>query len=133
MFYKHHSSSIADEDGKCGSILTEPEDQITSVDRDGDGLYDPHLSCRTIIAAPKNFKIEIIFIDFNLTGYSICFQDFVLVSFVVLCSLVHVCEVCLLCTWLFLVIHIPLINKLGVYRDMHYFCSKHRFKIYLIY
>ena len=102
--------SIPDEDGKCGGILTEPEDQITSVDRDGDGLYDPHLSCRTIIAAPKNFKIEIIFIAFNLTGYSICFQDFVLVSFVVLCSLV--CEVCLLCTWVFPVIHIPLINKL---------------------
>ena len=88
FFHNEAHFSIADEDGQCGGILTEPEGQIISVDRDGNGLYDTHLSCRTIIAAPKNVPIEIIFIDFNLTGASpdICVDDFLSVSFVVLCS-----------------------------------------------
>ena len=87
FFHNEAHFSIADEDGQCGGIQTEPDGQIVSVDRDGDGLYDPYLFCRTIITAPKNIPIEIIFIDFNLTGSSAyCLQDFVLVSFVVLCS-----------------------------------------------
>ena len=80
LFYYFHFS-IADEDGQCGGILTEPEGQIVSVDRNGDGLYDPHLSCITIIAAPKNIPIEIIFIDFNLTGSLANCRDHVFVSF----------------------------------------------------
>ena len=51
---------------KCGGILLEGPGLITSVDADGDGMYDNELDCLWLIIADKDSLIELKFSHFNL-------------------------------------------------------------------
>ena len=65
---------------ECGSTLTNTSGTIYSIDRDGDGHYEPNIDCWWTIKAEKGHLIRIYIPEFDVEIDLNCFFDSLEVS-----------------------------------------------------
>ena len=60
---------------KCGGDIYKSSGWLSSIDRDGDGLYDPTLDCVWILHAPEDKVIQIQFLYVKIHYTQDCHFD----------------------------------------------------------
>ena len=75
--YRTHSLFTAPEiTMECGDVFNSSVGWISSLDRDGDGLYDSNEDCMWIIKAPDFFGIQLTIIYLEIESNVLCSYDY---------------------------------------------------------